>query len=74
MNFCDRCLNLSDSSGYTISDRLRRAGEYCQKGPAGGGDALKEVDCGISTLQSKGGCSGCLDGLRAFKRKLENMM
>ena len=74
MNFCDKCLNLSDSTGYTISDRLRRAGEYCQKGPAGGKDALKEVDYGISTLLSKGGCSSCLDGMRAFKRKLESMM
>ena len=74
MNFCNRCLNLSDSTGYTVSDRLRRAGEYCQKGPAGGSDALYEVDRGISTLQSNGGCSSCLDGMRAFKRQLESMI
>ena len=74
MNFCNKCLNLSDSTGYTVSDHLRRAGEYCQKGPAGGRDALNEVDRGLYTLQSKGGCSSCLDGMRAFKRNLESMM
>ena len=74
MNFCNRCLNLRDSNGYTVSDRLRRAGEYCQKGAIGGNDALNEVARGLSTLQSKGGCSSCLDGMRAFKRTLESMM
>ena len=74
MSFCDKCLNLSDNTGYTVSERLKRAGEYCQKGPAGGNDAMNEVDRGLSTLQSKGGCSSCVAGMKAFKSKLESMM
>ena len=74
MTFCNKCLNISDYTGYTISDRLRRAGEYCQKGPAGGNDALYEVECGITTLLEKNGCSNCLDGMRAFKMQLESLM
>jgi hypothetical protein len=75
VQFCDRCrLNIRDSSGNTIADLLRKAGELCQTGRAGGEQAYSVVQNALSTLESKGGCSSCISGMRAFKSKLESML
>ncbi|MDR2590327.1 MAG: hypothetical protein LBC71_05015 [Oscillospiraceae bacterium] len=75
MQFCDKCrLTVKDNSGNTIADLLAKAGELCQKGRAGGEQAYSVVKNALSTLESKGGCSSCINSMRGFKSQLESML
>jgi hypothetical protein len=75
MQFCDKCrLNIKDDSGNTIADLLAKAGQLCQSGRAGGDQAYGVVKNALSALETKGGCSNCISGMKAFKSKLESML
>jgi hypothetical protein len=75
MQFCDSCrLGIRDSSGYTIADLLRRASELCSTGRAGAEQAAGVIQNALTTLETKGGCSNCISGMKAFKYKLASML
>lgn len=78
---------MRDSTGYSVSDRLRRCGELCQK--AGelqqiygrssrqvseyADKAYDELDHALNTLETKGRCLNCISGMKEAKRKLASM-
>ena len=74
MQFCDICLNIKDSAGKSAADCLALAVQLLRTGSAGGEQAFSVVKNTLAMLEAKGGCSSCINDLRAFKSKLAGML